>query len=69
MIPVSDAYPRANLKVDTIYRFVDDVYEDGEACFVTPDGIGGYWYTTAQAAREDTGIDTPVVVIHQQLED
>lgn len=66
---MSDAYPRANLKPDTIYRFDEPDTFTGYAWFVSPDGIGGYWYGSAKAARKSTGIDTPVVVVHQQLED
>lgn len=68
-LPEPDAYSRANLKVDTIYRFVDDSYEHGDGYFVTPDGIAGTWYDTAKAAREDTGIESTVITIHQPLED
>jgi hypothetical protein len=41
---------RDELKVNTIYYVEkDDVY------FVTPDGIGGYWYDTEEEAREEHG--------------
>lgn len=57
------ATSRNDLKVDTIY------YEEkNELFFVTPDGIGCFWYDTLSEAQEQHG-KTGKLIIIEELED
>ena len=54
---------RSSLKVDRIYC------EDSSGqFFVTPDGIGCFWYDTLEEAKEQHG-DTGAVIVIQKLSD
>lgn len=52
---------RDNQEPDVIYvgEWDDPVFK-GETIFVTPDGIGRYYYDSIEEARDDVG-DLPIV--------
>ena len=56
--------PRSELEVDTAY-FVrkDDQY------FITPDGIGGFWYGTIEELEDEHGFQSAEPEEIEELED
>lgn len=56
--------PRSELSVDTAY-FVrkDDMY------FITPDGIGGFWYDTIEELEDQHGFQSAEPEEIEELED
>lgn len=57
------ALTRNAQQLDTIYRTPRGLY------FFTPDGEGRIWFDSLKEAREDTGIDSRVVVLKSEPED
>jgi hypothetical protein len=51
---------RETLKVDRIYK-----ERSSGQYFVTPDGIGCYWYDTLEEAREQHGDTGPIISIDE----
>lgn len=56
--------PRSALEVDTAY-FVrkDDMY------FITPDGVGGYWFDTIEELEDEYGFQSAEPEEIEELED
>lgn len=53
---------RDNQEADTIYvGWWDDPVLRGETVFVSPDGIGRYYYESIEEAQDDMGDDLPIV--------
>ena len=57
------AVQRKNLEVDRIYKD----RSNGLYAY-TPDGVGCIWFDTLAEAREETGIELPVIVV-SEIED
>lgn len=58
--PVRNLYTvtRETQEPDLIY-----ILTDGATCFVTPDGVGRYWYDSVLEAEEQHGDDVPHVYL------
>lgn len=56
--------PRSELAVDTAYYIrKDDQY------FITPDGIGGYWFDTIEELEDEYGFQSAEPEEIEELED